>query len=200
MLSRPRARAAVAHQLAERRSFSRSIVKHIWLQAQLPRVAGRSTVAEAVRYALTRWDGLTRLLRDGRIELDTNPVERAIRPVALSRKNHLLRAVTAPQGGRSPDAAWYECSLSQLGSLLARKGELDAPAEHLMTMRRRRQASATLMPGCSDSKTTASFSSSAKLLRFERPSCGGSGSRAAVKSFSREQCSAALLAPVLVCG
>jgi hypothetical protein len=56
---------------------------HAWLEAQLPRVAGRSTLAEAIRYALSRWEGLTRFLHDGRIELDTNPVERAIRPVAM---------------------------------------------------------------------------------------------------------------------
>ena len=37
-----------------------------------------------------RWDSLCRFLDDGRIELDTNPVERAIRPVALGRKNHLF--------------------------------------------------------------------------------------------------------------
>jgi transposase len=81
-----------AHRLAERRSFSRPIVQalHAWLEAQLPRVAGRSTLAEAIRYALSRWKGLTRFLHDGRIELDTNPVERAIRPVALGRKNHLF--------------------------------------------------------------------------------------------------------------
>lgn len=81
-----------AHRLAERRSFSRPIVQalHAWLKAQLPRVAGRSTLAEAIRYALSRWEGLTRFLHDGRIELDTNPVERAIRPVALGRKNHLF--------------------------------------------------------------------------------------------------------------
>jgi hypothetical protein len=81
-----------AHRLAERRSFSRPIVQalHTWLEAQLPRVAGRSTLAEAIRYALSRWEGLTRFLHDGRIELDTNPVERAIRPVALGRKNHLF--------------------------------------------------------------------------------------------------------------
>jgi transposase len=81
-----------AHRLAERRSFSKPIVQalHAWLEAQLPRVAGRSTLAEAIRYALSRWEGLTRFLHDGRIELDTNPVERAIRPVALRRKNHLF--------------------------------------------------------------------------------------------------------------
>jgi len=81
-----------AHRLAERRSFSKPIVQTLrtWLEAQLPLVAGRSTLAEAIRYALSRWEGLTRFLHDGRIELDTNPVERAIRPVALGRKNHLF--------------------------------------------------------------------------------------------------------------
>jgi transposase len=43
-----------------------------------------------IRYALTRWNALGRFLDDGRIELDTNTVERAIRPIALGRKNHLF--------------------------------------------------------------------------------------------------------------
>lgn len=81
-----------AHRLAERRSFAKPIAEALraWLEAQLPRVSGRSTLAEAIRYALSRWEGLTGFLHDGRIELDTNPVERAIRPVALGRKNHLF--------------------------------------------------------------------------------------------------------------
>ena len=41
-------------------------------------------------YALNHWNGLTRFLEDGRLELDTNPVENAIRPVALTRKNALF--------------------------------------------------------------------------------------------------------------
>ena len=85
---------AVSRLLAASRSdvLSRSIVEALrdWLEAQLPRVSGRSALAEAIRYALSRWEGLTRFLHDGRIELDTNPVERAIRPVALGRKNHLF--------------------------------------------------------------------------------------------------------------
>lgn len=60
------------------------------LEAQLPRLSSRGKLAEAIRYALIRWDGLSRFLEDGRTELDTNPVERAIRPVALGRKNHLF--------------------------------------------------------------------------------------------------------------
>ncbi|MCP3411288.1 IS66 family transposase [Bradyrhizobium sp. CCGB01] len=81
-----------ADRLAERRTFSKPIADalNVWLDAQLRLVSGRSTLAEAIRYALSRWHGLTRFLHDGRVELDTNPVERAIRPVALGRKNHLF--------------------------------------------------------------------------------------------------------------
>jgi hypothetical protein len=61
-----------------------------WLATELARIPGRSALAEAIRYALARWDELSRFLDDGRIELDNNPVERAIRPVALGRKNHLF--------------------------------------------------------------------------------------------------------------
>ena len=43
-----------------------------------------------MRYALSIWNGLTRFLDDSYIDLDTNPVERAIRPTALGRKNHLF--------------------------------------------------------------------------------------------------------------
>lgn len=81
-----------AYRLAERRTFAKSIVDalNVWLDTQLRLVSGRSTLAEAIRYALSRWHGLTRFLNDGRVELDTNPVERAIRPVTLGRKNHLF--------------------------------------------------------------------------------------------------------------
>ncbi len=79
-------------RLLARRERSRPLVTALraWLETQLAQIAGRSTLAEAIRYALARWDGLCRFLNDGRIEMDTNPVERAIRPVALGRKNHLF--------------------------------------------------------------------------------------------------------------
>jgi transposase len=63
---------------------------HAWLTIQLERVSGRSTLAEAIRYALRHWTGLVLFLEDGRIELDNNTVERAIRPIALGRKNSLF--------------------------------------------------------------------------------------------------------------
>jgi Transposase IS66 family/IS66 C-terminal element len=46
--------------------------------------------SEALKHALSRWDGLTRLIDDGIIEIDNNAVERSIRPIALNRKNALF--------------------------------------------------------------------------------------------------------------
>ena len=53
-------------------------------------ISQKSKLAEAIRYALSRWEGLTRFIDDGRIELDNNTVERSIRPIALNRKNALF--------------------------------------------------------------------------------------------------------------
>lgn len=62
----------------------------LWLESEVHRVALRSPLADALRYALVRWDDLRRFLDDGRVELDTNTVARAIRPIVLGRKNHLF--------------------------------------------------------------------------------------------------------------
>jgi transposase len=61
-----------------------------WLEQQLHKIPPRGGLADAIRYSLTRWTALCCFLKDGRIELDTNTVERAIRPVTLGRKNHLF--------------------------------------------------------------------------------------------------------------
>ena len=61
-----------------------------WFAQQLARVSRKSPVADAIRYAQHHWEGLTRFLDDGRIELDTNVVERSIRPIVLNRKNALF--------------------------------------------------------------------------------------------------------------
>ncbi len=58
--------------------------------SNLARVPGGSAIAEAIRYGLSHWEGLGRFLDDGRIEIDTNTVERSIRPIALNRKNALF--------------------------------------------------------------------------------------------------------------
>jgi transposase len=77
---------------AVRQLRSRPLVEalHLWLQEQLPRVPGWSDLAKAMRYALRHWDGLILYLDDGRLEMDTNVVERAIRPATITRKNSLF--------------------------------------------------------------------------------------------------------------
>lgn len=63
---------------------------HQYLDARQRQVSAKSKIGEAINYALTRWDGLSRFLDDGRIDLDSNTVERSIRPLALNRKNALF--------------------------------------------------------------------------------------------------------------
>lgn len=61
-----------------------------WLQAQLPKLSGKSKLAGAIRYALSRMSKARPYLSDGRLELDNNICERSIRPIALGRKNYLF--------------------------------------------------------------------------------------------------------------
>jgi transposase-like protein len=61
-----------------------------WLRIKLGLISQKGKLAEAINYALSRWEGLTRFLDDGRIELDNNTVERSIRPITLNRKNALF--------------------------------------------------------------------------------------------------------------
>ncbi len=77
---------------AVRQERSRPIIEAFepWLKEKLALVSQKSKLAEAIRYALSRWTGLARYLDDGRIEIDNNAVERSIRPIALSRKNALF--------------------------------------------------------------------------------------------------------------
>ena len=78
---------SAAERLAVRQADSKPLVAdlHVWFEAQIAKLPARGPTAEAIGYALRHWDGLERFLEDGRIELDTNSVERAMRPVALSR-------------------------------------------------------------------------------------------------------------------
>jgi transposase len=89
--SRIRGRSAEQRR-AVRQAETKPLVEKLkaWLEAKLIAVSEKSTIAQAIRYGLTRWDGLVRFLDDGRIEMDTNSVERAMRPIALNRKNSLF--------------------------------------------------------------------------------------------------------------
>ena len=86
-----RGRSAEA-RCAVRQERSKPLVLALkaWLEQQLARASAKAMIAENIRYALNHWYGLTRFLDDGRIELDTNAVERSIRPLVLNRKNALF--------------------------------------------------------------------------------------------------------------
>ncbi len=63
---------------------------HEWLESWLPKLSHKSDTTVAVRYALTLWPALTRYCDDGHLEIDNNAAERALRAVALGRKNYLF--------------------------------------------------------------------------------------------------------------
>lgn len=70
-----------------------------WLESQLPTISGKTPLAGAIRYALTRMTRLRPYLDHGILELDNNAAERAMRAVALGRKNYLF--VGSAAGGRA---------------------------------------------------------------------------------------------------
>jgi hypothetical protein len=82
----PEERCAVRH------ARSRPEVEALksWFEDCLKRVSKSSPVRDAIQYGLNQWDGLIRFLDDGRIEIDSNSVERSMRPIALNRKNSLF--------------------------------------------------------------------------------------------------------------
>jgi len=77
---------------AARQDRSRPIIDdfELWLAQSRSRISAKSPTGEALKYIAKYWEGLCRFLDDGRIELDNNPVERTIRPIALNRKNALF--------------------------------------------------------------------------------------------------------------
>ena len=81
-----------ASRLTARQEQSATIISRIadWLALYRPRTSAKAPLGEALAYMAKYWDGLALFLTDGRIELDNNPVERTIRPIALNRKNALF--------------------------------------------------------------------------------------------------------------
>ena len=88
---------------------------HHWLQATLTVVSKKSEIAAAIRYALGRWRALLRYCEDGRIELDNNAAERALRAVALGRKNYLFAG--SDSGGERAAAIYSLIGTAKLNGL-----------------------------------------------------------------------------------
>ena len=88
---------------------------HAWLSSLVGRVSARSELAQAVGYTLTRWQALTRYRDDGRIEIDNNAAERALRGVALGRGNYLFMGSDA--GGQRAAAIYSLVETAKLNGL-----------------------------------------------------------------------------------
>jgi transposase len=77
---------------------------HNWMEKSLRSLSPKSETAGAIRFALSRWRALTRYIDDGRLEIDNSAAERALRAVALGRKNYLFAGSDA---GGDRAAAFY---------------------------------------------------------------------------------------------
>jgi transposase len=86
-----------------------------WAQATLAKLSGRSELAKAFRYMLARWPALTRCFADGRLEIDNNPAERALRGVAVGRKNYLFAG--SDRGGERAAAIYSLIETAKLNGL-----------------------------------------------------------------------------------
>jgi transposase len=86
-----------------------------WLKATLAKLSQKSDVAMAIRYALERWSALLRYCEDGRIEMDNNAAERALRAVALGRKNYLFAGSDA--GGERAAAIYSLLGSAKLNGI-----------------------------------------------------------------------------------
>jgi transposase len=86
-----------------------------WLESCLTKLSKKSDTTVAVKYALGRWEALTRYAEDGSLEIDNNAAERALRAVALGRKNYLFAGSDA--GGERAAALYSLVGTAKLNSL-----------------------------------------------------------------------------------
>ncbi len=91
--------AEARRQARQVRSRPLLVELDLFLRDKLALLSQKSTLAVAIRYATSRWAGLTLYVDDGRVEMDSNTVERSIRPLALTRKNALFAG--SDRGGRT---------------------------------------------------------------------------------------------------
>lgn len=102
---------------AIRQARARSLLEDLrtWLEATLARLSKKSDTAAAIRYALSRWRALTRYVDDGHLEIDNNAAERALRVVALGRKNFLFAGSNS--GGERAAAMYSLLGTAKLNGL-----------------------------------------------------------------------------------
>ena len=83
---------AANQRLAVRQDRSAPLLADLrtWMETERRRLSSKTALSKALQYALTRWDALARFASDGRIGIDNNPAERALRGIAVTRKNFLF--------------------------------------------------------------------------------------------------------------
>jgi transposase len=86
-----------------------------WFEETLGKLSRKSDTTKAIRYALQRWDALTRFCEDGRLEIDNNAAERSLRAVVLGRKNYLFAGSDA--GGERAAAIYGLTGTAKLNGL-----------------------------------------------------------------------------------
>jgi transposase len=86
-----------------------------WLHAQLPKISGKSPLARAIRYALSRMSKTRLYLDNGFLELDNNTVERAVKPVAIGRKNWMFAG--SERGGKAMAIAFTLIETAKLNGV-----------------------------------------------------------------------------------
>jgi len=105
---------------AVRQQRSKPVIETLkpWFEDSLAKVSKGSKLAQALAYGLNHWDGLCRFLEDGRIEIDSNTVERSIRGLALTRKNALFAGHDRGAAGWAMIASFLEtCKLNAVDPL-----------------------------------------------------------------------------------
>jgi len=100
-----------------------------WLDKTHARIPGKSELAGAIRYTLTRWEALTLVLRDGRACLDNDAAERSVRPMTMGRKNWLFAG--ADEGTSCCPSAYFLIKEEHFGA------DYQAPAATLGAARPR---------------------------------------------------------------
>ena len=105
------------HRAAARQTQARPLLNDLehWLHTQLPRLSAKTPLAAAIRYALTRLQRLRPYLEHGFLELDNNTAERAMRPLALGRKNYLFMGSLA--GAKAASIAYTLIETAKMNGL-----------------------------------------------------------------------------------
>jgi hypothetical protein len=102
---------------SHRREHARPLLDrcHAWLTTTLETLSRKSDTSQAILYALNRWDALTRYCGDGQLEIDNLPVERALRGVAIGRRNYLFAGVDS--GGERAAAIYSLVGTAKLNGI-----------------------------------------------------------------------------------